>query len=82
MGVFFSLKLFILRLQRAARYVRHATVGACRRTIDNIFRDWKRSYLATGRPRYIPQMVRSFLNTVSMVIRLNMYSRAHAGTSI
>ena len=28
----FSLKLFILGLQRAARYVRHATVGACRRT--------------------------------------------------
>ena len=28
----FSLKLFILRLQRAARYVRHATVGACHRT--------------------------------------------------
>ena len=28
----FSLKLLILRLQRAARYVRHATVGACRRT--------------------------------------------------
>ena len=34
MGVFFSLKLFILRLQRAARYVRHATVGACRRTTN------------------------------------------------
>ena len=32
MGVFFSLKLFILGLQRAVRYVRHATVGACRRT--------------------------------------------------
>ena len=32
MGVFFSLKLFVLGLQRAARYVRHATVGACRRT--------------------------------------------------
>ena len=31
-GRVFSLKLFILRLQRAARYVRHATVGACRRT--------------------------------------------------
>ena len=28
----FSLKLFILGLQRAARYVRHVTVGACRRT--------------------------------------------------
>ena len=28
----FSLKLFILGLQRAARYVRHTTVGACRRT--------------------------------------------------
>ena len=28
----FSLKLFILGLQRAARYVRHATVGACHRT--------------------------------------------------
>ena len=28
----FSLKLFVLGLQRAARYVRHATVGACRRT--------------------------------------------------
>ena len=28
----FSVKLFILGLQRAARYVRHATVGACRRT--------------------------------------------------
>ena len=28
----FSVKLFILRLQRAARYVRHATVGACHRT--------------------------------------------------
>ena len=28
----FSLKLFILRLQRAARYVRHATMGACHRT--------------------------------------------------
>ena len=28
----FSLKRFILGLQRAARYVRHATVGACRRT--------------------------------------------------
>ena len=28
----FSLKLFILGLQRAARYVRHATVGACRGT--------------------------------------------------
>ena len=28
----FSLKLFILGLQRAACYVRHATVGACRRT--------------------------------------------------
>ena len=31
-GRVFSLKLFILGLQRAARYVRHATVGACRRT--------------------------------------------------
>ena len=31
-GRVFSLKLFILALQRAARYVRHATVGACRRT--------------------------------------------------
>ena len=28
----FSLKLFVLRLQRAARYVRHATVGAYHRT--------------------------------------------------
>ena len=28
----FSLKLFILGLQRAARYVRHATVGVCHRT--------------------------------------------------
>ena len=28
----FSLKLFVLGLQRAARYVRHATVGACHRT--------------------------------------------------
>ena len=28
----FSLKLFILGLERAARYVRHATVGACHRT--------------------------------------------------
>ena len=28
----FSLKLFILGLQRAARYVRHATLGACHRT--------------------------------------------------
>ena len=28
----FSVKLFILGLQRAARYVRHATVGACHRT--------------------------------------------------
>ena len=28
----FSLKLFILGLQRAAHYVRHATVGACCRT--------------------------------------------------
>ena len=31
-GCDFSLKLFILGLQRAARYVRHATVGACHRT--------------------------------------------------
>ena len=31
-GRVFSLKLFLLRLQRPARYVRHATVGACRRT--------------------------------------------------
>ena len=31
-GRVFSLKLFILGLQRAARYARHATVGACRRT--------------------------------------------------
>ena len=28
----FSVKLFVLGLQRAARYVRHATVGACHRT--------------------------------------------------
>ena len=33
-GRVFSLKLFILRLQRAVRYVRHATVGACRRTTN------------------------------------------------
>ena len=31
-GCGFSLKLFILGLQRAARYVRHATVGACHHT--------------------------------------------------
>ena len=31
-GRVFSLKLFILGLQIAARYVRHATVGACHRT--------------------------------------------------
>ena len=31
-GRVFSLKLFILGLQRAARYLRHATVGACHRT--------------------------------------------------
>ena len=31
-GRVFSLKLFILGLQRAARYVRHAIVDACRRT--------------------------------------------------
>ena len=29
---FFVKTLFTLRLQRAARYVRHATVGACHRT--------------------------------------------------
>ena len=31
----FSLKLFVLGLQRAARYVWHATVGACHRTREH-----------------------------------------------
>ena len=32
LGLQRAVKLFILGLQRAARYVRHATVGACHRT--------------------------------------------------